>query len=151
MTPFWEKKTLDEMTPAEWESLCDGCGKCCLLKFTHPDDGELYYTDVACRLLDCGGGACGDYKNRLDKVPECFVLTPDVVREGWLPPTCAYRRVDAGKPLYWWHHLISGDRETVHQAGMSVRGRVRYAEGDLDQGEIEMRRRQWPQEARPKH
>ncbi len=132
--PFWRTKRLAEMTAAEWESLCDGCGKCCLHKLEDIDTGAVAFTDVACRLLDLGSCRCGDYRNRKRKVANCVVLSPDKVADlGWLPVSCAYRLVWQGDDLAWWHPLVSGDPETVHQAGVSVRGRAiseRYA-GEL--------------------
>ncbi|HKJ73030.1 MAG TPA: YcgN family cysteine cluster protein [Alphaproteobacteria bacterium] len=123
--PFWKAKTLAEMTSEEWESLCDGCGKCCLHKLEDWDTGEVSYTNVACRLLDLGSCQCGNYKERKRLVPDCLILTSAAVAEmDWLPETCAYRLVAAGKDLAWWHPLVSGNPETVHQAGISVRGRV---------------------------
>lgn len=123
--PFWRTKTLEEMTPGEWESLCDGCARCCLNKLEDFDTGEIEYTAVACTLLDEKSCRCSDYPNRLDTVPDCIQLTPQRVRQvPWLPPTCAYRLVAEGRDLYWWHPLVSGDPATVHAAGMSVRGRV---------------------------
>ena len=123
--PFWKTKTMSEMTPEEWESLCDGCGKCCVHKLEDWDTGEVSYTNVACRLLDLGSCRCGDYPNRKRFVPDCLILSVNAVEEmDWLPETCAYRVVADGKDLAWWHPLVSGDPETVHQAGISVRGRV---------------------------
>lgn len=120
--PFWETKTLEEMSPAEWESLCDGCAQCCLVKLEDADSGEIAYTDVACALLDIGACRCRDYAHRSTKIAGCLRLDPDQVRRlKWLPQSCAYRLVAEGKPLYWWHPLVSGDPETVHQAGVSVR------------------------------
>ena len=114
-----------DLTRPEWESLCDGCGLCCLLKLEDDETGEVEYTDLSCRLLDCDSCRCSDYPNRQSIVEDCIGLTPDRVAQSyWLPPTCAYRLVDEGNDLYWWHHLVSGDRETVHQAGISARGRV---------------------------
>ena len=120
---FWELP-LDELEPAEWEALCDGCGKCCLNKIEYEDDGSLDFTCVACKLLDGESCLCSSYPNRHDFVPDCVVLTPDKLAEisWWLPATCAYRLRAEGKPLYPWHHLISGSTETVHEAGVSVRG-----------------------------
>lgn len=134
--PFWKTKTLEQMTPTEWESLCDGCGKCCLSKLEDEDTGEIYWTTVACRLFDSGACRCTDYANRLKKVSDCVGLTPQNVRTiSWLPSTCAYRLIAEGKDLYWWHWLVSGSPETVHQAGISVRGRVTASERDLAEPE----------------
>ncbi len=123
--PFWKRKTLAEMTAAEWESLCDGCGKCCLLKVEYEDTGEIFPTSVACRLFDGETCRCGDYADRQRHVPDCVVLTPANVADlSWMPRTCAYRLVAEGKDLYDWHPLISGDLDSVHRAGVSVRYRT---------------------------
>ncbi|MDP6704822.1 MAG: YcgN family cysteine cluster protein [Alphaproteobacteria bacterium] len=123
--PYWETKRLDEMTEAEWEALCDGCGKCCLNKIEDIETGEIAPTRVACRLLDLGSCRCADYQNRKRLVSDCIVLTPDNVAEiPWMPRTCAYRRIAEGRGLADWHPLLSGDPEAVHRAGVSVRGRV---------------------------
>ena len=123
--PFWRTKTLAQMTRPEWESLCDGCARCCLVKLEYDDTGEVDHTEIACRLLDLESCRCSDYAHRQKKVDDCLSLTTEEVgRLKWLPSTCAYRLVDEGRDLYWWHYLVSGDRETVHQAGISVRGRV---------------------------
>jgi len=128
--PFWLEKSLHQMTPGEWEALCDGCGRCCLNKLEDSDTGEISWTDIACRLLDQHTCRCRNYELRHEEVSDCLPLTPDsVATMRWLPPTCAYRLVAEGKPLYWWHYLVSGDRETVHQAGVSVRGRTRSEAG----------------------
>ena len=127
---FWSRKTLAQMSREEWESLCDGCGRCCSIKLIDEDTDELLQTRLACKLLDCGSCRCGDYANRHASVPDCVVLTPDnVLQLGWLPETCAYRLVALGQPLAWWHPLVSGDPETVHQAGISARGEVRSETG----------------------
>ncbi|WP_159592855.1 YcgN family cysteine cluster protein [Chelativorans xinjiangense] len=133
MDPFWKTKPLEAMSPAEWESLCDGCGKCCLAKLEDEDTGDIHWTSVACRLFDAGACRCTDYAGRLKRVPDCVRLTPENVRTlTWLPATCAYRLVAEGKDLAWWHPLVSGNPETVHEAGISVRGRVRALEDELD-------------------
>jgi uncharacterized protein len=120
---FWEEKTLDRMSRAEWESLCDGCGKCCIHKLEDDETGDLYPTNVACRLLDRRSGRCTDYRRRKTFVPECVRLTPAKLKElDWLPSTCAYRLLADGDPLPEWHPLITGDPESVHAAGQSVRG-----------------------------
>lgn len=120
---FWELP-LKSLQRDEWEALCDGCGKCCLNKIEYEDTGELAFTRVACRLLDGQTCQCSSYPNRHDFVPDCIVLTPKKLAEiaWWLPDTCAYRLRSEGRPLYPWHHLISGDRNTVHTAGASVQG-----------------------------
>lgn len=139
---FWELP-LDQLSPSEWEALCDGCGKCCLNKIEYEDDGSLEFTCVACKLLDGDSCRCSSYGNRHDYVPDCVVLTPDKLAEisWWLPATCAYRLRAEGKPLRDWHHLISGDPESVHRAGVSMRGRtvseVDVPEEDWDRYVIE--------------
>lgn len=121
--PFWRTKVLEEMSEAEWESLCDGCGRCCLVKLEDEETGQVELTRLACRLLDCGTCRCSDYANRFKKVHDCIKIDAEKVREiDWLPSTCAYRLVGEGKDLAWWHPLVSGDPETVHKAGISVRG-----------------------------
>jgi len=143
--PFWGRKRLAEMTDAEWESLCDGCGRCCLVKLEDEDTGDIYFTNVGCRLLDTGSCRCRDYQNRSAVVDDCVRLTATVVGEiGWLPPTCAYRLIDEGKALYWWHPLVSGDADTVHQAGISVRGRVPDLEDAVPEGSLDERIVDWP-------
>lgn len=134
--PFWKTTPLEAMSPSQWESLCDGCGKCCLSKLEDEDTGEIYWTSVGCRLFDSETCRCADYANRLARVPDCVGLTPENVRTiSWLPSTCAYRLVGEGHDLYWWHHLVSGSRETVHEAGVSVRGMVTASEDDLAEPE----------------
>jgi uncharacterized cysteine cluster protein YcgN (CxxCxxCC family) len=121
---FWETKELSEMSRAEWESLCDGCGRCCLHKLRYEPGDTLGWTDVACRLLDRDTCLCKNYKDRRKYVPDCVQLTPaKLAKIDWLPPSCAYRRLGEGKPLLPWHPLLSGDPESVHKAGISVRGR----------------------------
>lgn len=123
--PFWLSKSLLEMTSSEWESLCDGCGKCCLIKLEDSDTGEVHYTNVACHLLNAHTCRCKDYAKRKLRVPDCIELTPSDVEEfQWLPITCAYRLVHEEKDLPDWHPLISGRPQSVHEAGMSVSHRV---------------------------
>lgn len=130
--PFWKTKSLEQMSAAEWESLCDGCGKCCLAKLEDEDTGEIHWTSVGCRLFDARLCSCSDYANRLTRVSDCVKLTPQNVRTiVWLPSTCAYRLVAEGRDLADWHPLVSGSRETVHSAGISVRGRITASEEDL--------------------
>ncbi|OMH36233.1 YcgN family cysteine cluster protein [Motiliproteus sp. MSK22-1] len=120
--PFWETTALAQMDQSQWESLCDGCGKCCLHKIEDEDTDELFYTRIACTLLDIDSCRCQDYTNRIKKVPECLRLKPEDVAEfHWLPKTCAYRLIAEGKKLESWHPLISGDPDSVHRAGVSVR------------------------------
>ena len=124
--PFWKRKTLDEMTHEEWESLCDGCAKCCLLKLEDEDTGEIAYTRLHCRLLDAQICRCADYENRKKIVEDCVILTPQNVAEiKWMPKSCAYRLVLEGRDLPEWHHLVCGDRNRVHTTGNSIRGRRR--------------------------
>lgn len=132
---FWETVPLERMTRAEWESLCDGCGKCCLHKLEDEETGEILPTNVACKLLDRRSGLCRDYRNRKMHVPECVRLTPAKLRTlDWLPSTCAYRLLGEGKPLADWHPLVSGDPESVHKAGISVRG---WTVSEVDAGDLE--------------
>lgn len=122
---FWERYPLAELAPAEWEALCDGCGRCCLHKLEYEDTGEIDYTRVACRLLDLGTARCSDYPGRRQHVPDCVQLTPaNLDSINWLPATCAYRRLNEGRGLPRWHPLLSGTPESVHKAGISVAGRV---------------------------
>lgn len=135
--PFWKTKTMEEMTREEWESLCDGCARCCLYKLEDEDTGEIYYTNVVCRLLDTNRCQCTAYHERQILMPTCLVLTPQMVRElNWMPTTCAYRLIAEGKDLEWWHPLVSGDPNTVHEAGISVRSRT-IAEADVDMDNLE--------------
>jgi uncharacterized cysteine cluster protein YcgN (CxxCxxCC family) len=144
--PFWRRKSLREMTQAEWESLCDGCGRCCLSKLEDEDTHEIFFTDIGCRLLDGQSCRCRDYPNRTAQVEDCVQLTPDVVETiAWLPPSCAYRLVREGRDLYWWHPLVSGDPDTVHAAGVSIRGRLFATEDSVGDDDYEKRIRQWPQ------
>lgn len=125
MAAFWEVKTLEQMSATEWESLCDGCGKCCLHKLEDEDNGDIHYTNVACRYLDDDNCRCQAYAERQRLVPDCIVLRPEDVAEfHWLPDTCAYRLLAEGNPLPDWHPLRSGDPASVHRAGISARGRT---------------------------
>ncbi|KPQ04958.1 MAG: hypothetical protein HLUCCA12_16030 [Rhodobacteraceae bacterium HLUCCA12] len=123
---FWETVPLNRMTPQEWEALCDGCGKCCLNKLEDADTGEVFFTRIACRLFDDASCRCGNYAIRKSLVPECVVLTPDTLSEiaYWMPRSCAYRRLNEGRGLADWHPLVSGDPDSVHRAGVSVRGQT---------------------------
>ena len=135
MSRFWEDKPLAAMTRPEWESLCDGCGKCCLHKLEDEETGEVYPTNVACRLLDRRASRCKDYGNRKRFVPDCVRLTPAKLETmDWLPGSCAYRLLAVGRPLPDWHHLNTGDPESVHAAGMSTRG---WTVSEDDAGELE--------------
>ncbi len=141
---FWKTKTLDEMTPEEWELLCDGCGRCCLVKLEDVDTGDLHYTDVACTLLDLNLCRCTDYENRTERVQDCLRISPENVEEAdWLPPTCAYKLLHENKDLMWWHPLVSGTEQTVHDAGISVRGRV-VREDDVAEDDLQDRCVTWP-------
>jgi uncharacterized protein len=145
-TPFWRRKSLEEMTDSEWESLCDGCGRCCLNKLEEEgNDADTYYTDVGCRLLDGETCRCRDYANRLEQVHDCVRLTPESLKTiNWLPPSCAYELVAQGKDLYWWHPLVSGDPESVHTAGVSVRGRMSATEETVPDEDLEDYIVSWP-------
>ena len=125
------------MNRKEWESLCDGCGQCCLVKLEDAENGEIFYTDVACYLLDEDTCTCGDYQQRCTLVPDCVKLTPGNLEElSWMPVDCAYRRLAEGRDLAWWHPLVSGSSETVHESGASVRGKV-VIETEVGSDELE--------------
>lgn len=122
---FWEDKPLAAMTEAEWESLCDGCGKCCVIKLEDVDTGDIHYTDIGCKLLDGATCRCSDYPNRKAIVPDCVILRPDSLDQlPWMPASCAYRRLHEGKPLPDWHPLITGNPDSTHDAGQSVLGKI---------------------------
>lgn len=143
--PFWRTKKMSEMTPREWESLCDGCGRCCLNKLEEEDTKEIFFTDVVCKLFDAGTCRCSDYKNRQRRVPDCVKLTPEEVADyNWLPPTCGYRLLAEGKDLMWWHPLVSGSAETVHEAGVSLRGRTIFSERGVPDAYLEDHIVKWP-------
>ena len=133
--PFWQTKTLEQMTAAEWESLCDGCGLCCLIRFEDEETGEVIPTRVACKLLDQHLCRCTDYVNRKAHVPDCIKLTPwNIEALAWMPASCAYRRLHEGRDLPGWHPLITGDPESVHKAGVSIRDQT-VSEATLDDPE----------------
>lgn len=122
---FWRDKTLEQMTPEEWESLCDGCGRCCVIRFEEEETGEVIPTRVHCKLFDPQACRCSDYAARKAHVPDCIKLTPwNIEALQWMPKSCAYRRLHEGRGLADWHPLVSGDPESVHRAGVSVRGQT---------------------------
>ena len=128
--PFWKTKKMSQMTQAEWESLCDGCARCCLVKLEDEETGIVHLTRIGCRLLDPGTCRCKNYPKRHELVSDCIGIDPEKVRQiEWLPQSCAYRRIAEGRGLAWWHPLVSGDPDTVHQAGVSVRGWARSEKG----------------------
>ena len=136
-TEFWKNYTLEQLTQAEWEALCDGCGQCCLIKLEDDETNEIAYTKVACKLLDCTTGHCSDYENRMQHVPDCIQLTIKKLQDiHWLPNSCAYRRVNEGKSLPAWHHLITGSPHNVIKARKSVVGRC-VSEADIDPDDID--------------
>ncbi len=141
--PFWKQKALTDLTNNEWESLCDGCGKCCVLKLEDIETDDVYYTDVACKMLDCQTGRCRDYERRKQNVPDCILLTPETIEQlAWMPKTCAYRLVYEGKNLPDWHPLISGSAYTVMKAGHSVAGQV-FPEGSVEDEDMANHIRNW--------
>ncbi len=143
--PFWETKSLTDMTRQEWESLCDGCARCCLVKLEDESDSTIHYTNVVCDLLDQESCRCTHYSTRSQLVPECVVVTPDVLDKlHWMPSTCAYRLLWESKPLPAWHPLISGDPDSVHLAGISVRGRV-YRQQEIDEADLQDHIVSWPE------
>lgn len=135
---YWQDTDLADMTRAEWEALCDGCGKCCLIKLEDEDTGAIAWTNIACRLFDDRSCSCGNYALRKQLVAGCVVLTPENIGRNahWMPQTCAYRLLHEGNPLPGWHPLISGREGTVAEAGVSVAGRT-VAEYDVDEDDFE--------------
>ncbi len=143
-TPFWKRKSLAEMTTAEWESLCDGCGKCCLVKLTDEDTGEIYHTDVACYLLDTGSCKCSRYKDRRKLVPDCIKVTPDnIATLNFMPSSCAYRLLAEGGDLPDWHPLVFGKRNGPYRPGMSARYRC-ISEEEVDEEDLPRHIVDWP-------
>ncbi len=137
---FWKRKSLTEMSRQEWEALCDGCALCCMHKVEDEDTGEVFYTDVACRLLDLDVCRCSDYANRTKQVAECLTLTLDEPEAfTWLPVSCAYRLISDGEDLAPWHPLVSGRLESVHEAGISIMGRA-VSEKDNDDWNVLQKR-----------
>jgi len=137
---------MSALSPDEWESLCDGCGKCCLIRLQDDDTNEVYTTDAHCHLFDNGSCRCSDYANRKAKVPDCVILKPSTVAElKWMPRTCAYRLVSEGKDLPDWHHLKTGSFDTIHEVGMSVQGAT-VSEVGLSEDELIARITVWPGE-----
>lgn len=146
--PFWKEKTLSEMNRDQWESLCDHCGKCCLLKLQDDEatdeEESVYYTNVVCNLFDKNDGHCTDYWNREERVPTCIRLTQDNLSDlEWMPPSCSYKRVMEGRGLAKWHHLITGDKNTIHEKNQSALGRVVF-ESEVDEENLEEHIVTWP-------
>jgi uncharacterized cysteine cluster protein YcgN (CxxCxxCC family) len=142
-TGFWTNKPMTEFSYEEWESLCDGCGKCCLIKLEDVDSGEIHYTDVGCTLLDGKTCLCRDYANRKQIVPDCVILTPDRLEQiPWMPQSCSYRLIYEGKDLPDWHPLITSDPNSTHQAGQSVAGQI-ISEDDIDEDDLPTHIKDW--------
>jgi len=138
---FWEQQPLQQLTPEQWEALCDGCAKCCLHRFEESDTREIMFTNVCCRYLDQQSCRCSDYPNRSRNVPDCVSVTPEVLQDPyWLPATCAYRLLAEGKPLPQWHPLISGDPDSVIHSGNSIGGR---AVSELEADNLEQHMIDW--------
>lgn len=134
---FWERYPLDALNDAEWEALCDGCGRCCLVKIEDEESGDLALLDVACKLLDIDSCRCSDYANRFTEVAECTKLTRENLYEfDWLPSTCAYRRLGEGRRLAGWHPLVAGSDRRMHRKGISVRA-IAVSERDVDEDDLE--------------
>ena len=142
-TRFWEEKSLEQMDDGEWESLCDGCGRCCLQKFEDEDSGEVFHTRIACRLLDTDDCRCRDYAHRQEHVEDCLSVRPLTAEKlSWLPSSCAYRRLAEGRGLADWHPLVSGDPASVRRAGIGVGGRV-VSERDVPVHEFMLHLTSW--------
>ena len=135
---FWERFPLEDLTPDEWEALCDNCGRCCLRKLEDTDTGEVEYTNVVCRLFDADNCTCGQYALRKQLVPDCVILTPENLERiaYWMPATCAYRLLHEGQPLFDWHPLVSGRPESVREAGISMHNRVVH-EFEVEEEDLE--------------
>jgi hypothetical protein len=143
--PWWETKSLSDMTQDEWESLCDGCGKCCLVKIQDAQTERIYFTDVACTLLDCNTGRCKNYVNRQTFVPDCVKLSKDNLDDlEWMPPDCAYRRLYEHKPLLAWHPLVTGNPNSTNDYGAGVAGMPMVSEDDVSDDDLEDHVVTWP-------
>ena len=140
---FWKDKALSDLNHEEWEAVCDGCGKCCLIKLEDVDNGEIHYTDVGCTLLDSQSCRCRNYENRKTIVTDCVILTPDRLEQiPWMPATCSYRLIYEGKDLPDWHPLVTGDPDSTHQAGQSVAGQI-ISEDDIDEDDLPSHIKDW--------
>ena len=143
MSYFWQQLSLEQLSQQQWESLCDHCGRCCLHKLEDEDSGEVFFTDVACQYMDEETCSCPHYQQRQQLVPECLSIQPDWGEKfKWLPNTCAYRLLYEGKDLFAWHPLISGDAQSVHLAGISIRGR-NFRDNEVDESEIDQHVIEW--------
>jgi uncharacterized cysteine cluster protein YcgN (CxxCxxCC family) len=143
--PFWRGRKLTDFSRSEWESLCDGCGRCCLVKLEDEDTGQIHFTDIGCRLLDAGKARCADYGHRSRRVKDCVRLDPESAASlPWLPPTCAYRLIARGEDLPDWHPLVSGRKESVAEAGISILGRVGPLEDEVSVEQMVERIVSWP-------
>lgn len=142
--PWWDDKPLEAFNKEEWEALCDGCGRCCLLKLEDEDEGLIFPANVRCTLLDGDTCGCKDYPNRQKLVPDCIKLDPEKVRTiQWIPTSCAYRRIAEGRGLAWWHPLVSGSPDTVHEVGVSIRGKT-VSEEEANTDDWESHIVEWP-------
>lgn len=142
---FWETKSLGDMDDRQWEALCDGCARCCLIKLEDEQDGTVYYTDVACALLDLGTCRCTDYTHRQERVSSCVRLSRDRIDDLWMmPPSCAYRRIAEGRGLPDWHHLISGDNQSVLRSGWSIQNMAASETSLPEEPDWEERLAEWP-------